>query len=635
MHKIFRRLSLSVISVIVAFSADLKGQVAGDASKIQGIKAVDIGNNSNFSGFEECDSFISKSRIVLVGVNHEYDAFNLKFEQKFLRFLNEKHGVKRYMMAVSPSRAGLIQRFIDGDTSVEKLLKSVTTPKFMKHYRQMKKINQKFPAASRLKVYGVDVEKNINLPAVYIADLLPGDSIPGRIRIGVEAIRGASSYIISQGLEDYDRLQNGKEEEPYYYRSRPFSVRYSVEEFAHYYDSLKPEFKKWIGDEKFASLEEAYGWIKQYRQWRKYEETAFEDVWREEEIYRNSVELLNQFPDDKFYCRWGRCHLNLQEMNGPCDFYQFNSLARRLTRGEKVYPIVSIPIFYTRTDQFISDMSDEPEKLKNELKYINNLSKDENARFVPLSKLDSIPYISSNYHLILLNNSLPLPGSDDDTAETDTRLLEKARKSYNRSMQSRVYLGYGIHSPYFTWKKVNASLENAGLPVVKNLSGHDFSLQINVENSGFVRYHGGYATDLSSRYALKRFGVSVAGNTLSDASELLKLNIGYNLGWIQHSIRDSVANPSPVFLDDVKLPSRITNPNLLTGAFAQFMVDFRFIYLSAEAGYNFDFSNPRWKKEGNYIGGVGSMRGTHWYWNVGVGLSIPLDSGNKYGGDDL
>lgn len=623
------RLYILLLSVFASFHAAY-GQKASTGVKLLDSQFIDIGNNTNYQGFATLDSAIQQSRLILLGVNHDYDAFNLKFEIKFIKYLREKHGVNRYLMAIAPSRAMLIQRYISGDSSVEVLLKSLSTPKFMKHYRNLRKYNLKLAAKDRMHVYGIDIEKNINIPAVFIADLLKGDTIPQRIRIGVEAIRGASSYIITKGLEDYDRIVNGKSEESYYYQSRPFSVRYSVEEFGKYFDSLKPEFKAWVGEKNFLALEEAYGWLKQYNQWRTYESTAFEDVWREDVIHTNTVKYLEQFSSEKFFCRWGRCHLSLQEMNGPCNFYQFSALARRLTTGDKPLAILSLPIFYTRIDQMVTDMSDEPKVFKDELKQLASGVPYGKAQFISGQRLDSFPNLKANYHCLLIENGYAAIEFDDDTAETNTELFKKAN-SYKSD--SRMYLGYGRQYGYYNWTNVNNSLTAAGLPSVKNVYGHDFALQFNIENGMFLRYNGGYARGVNNSYAMQRYGMSIAGNTLVDASEVFKLNLGYTFGWQQHSIKDSVANQSFVFISDVKLPNKITNPNLLTGAFMQFLVDLKTLYISAELGYNYDVSDRRWRNNGKFVGGVGSMRGSHWYWNIGAGISLPINTESTYGGD--
>jgi hypothetical protein len=177
---------------------------------------VDIGNNTTYTGMELLDSMVKQSQLIIMGEDYSYAGFNAKIEFKMLKYLNQSAGLNQYILEASPSKADLVNQYVlSGDSAVETLLKSVSSVKYMRLYKNIKKLNAKLPDSLKVHVYGVDVERNNALPLVRMSQTLPdgmneGD-VPQNLRIHVEAIQGAAKYIIAEGLKDFEREKEGRQ----------------------------------------------------------------------------------------------------------------------------------------------------------------------------------------------------------------------------------------------------------------------------------------------------------------------------------------------------------------------------------------------------------------------------------------
>ena len=74
-----------------------------------------------------------------------------------------------------------------------------------------------------------------------------------------------------------------------------------------------------------------------------------------------------------------------------------------------------------------------------------------------------------------------------------------------------------------------------------------------------------------------------------------------------------VLNPSEMY--------QVTNDGFLYGMGLNMKVALSAIYLRAEAGYQYDMSDSRWKYHGNQINSVGKMNATGGYFELGLGLN--------------
>ena len=365
---------------------------------------LNLGNNEEFAGFELLDTPLSQSRLVILGQNSEYGAFNRKLEFKTLRYLQKTIGLRRHLMAVSPNQAYWINRFIvHGDTGAESLLGANAESRYFKMYKAIKKLNDKLPADNKISITGIDFETSAEMPSLRIAALLPDTLIPEKLMIGIETLKAVAAYCKTKKVLRFEPGLVSDNENTYEYNS--FSSRKSMFSFLAIYDSLKTEYKNWLGNGFFA-LDSAVNSIREYKQFEQWQSTSLEDVWREDIFFHRTVEALNRFPKDKFLLITGRCHTPYQIVNGPCNLWHFSSLAKRLREtGDSNFKTLSVGIFYTGDNQIDSDLEDESSLLRKEIEQISNrylYAKE--AKILSPSLVKKYPVVASNFDMLILNN---------------------------------------------------------------------------------------------------------------------------------------------------------------------------------------------------------------------------------------
>ena len=398
---------------LVSFSA--LAQTAGNP------KIFNPEENDNFAGFELLDHTLAGKRVIMTGENHSYTQFNARLELKILRYLNKNAGFRNFVLELGPARANFVNRYINNaDTMAEKHLRATTSATYMELFESLRKWNLSLADSNKIKVYGIDVERFNDLPLMRLSEILPDENIPADIRTGVDAIHSASAWLLASGLKNNDEsgtsmwIRSGEQ---------PFRIQQSIKRFIRYYDSLKPSFDRWLGVEA-PSVQQAVGWLREFVLWNALENQSTQYVWREENIYRNIIALLNAMPEEKFYGQFGRCHTSYSVQNGNCGWYGFNSVIRRLkTRYFKSdTALLSIGIFY-------NGLYDQPVRQDVESREVEALQKKAFNRELNIFDLSDpetdLPLLQSMFSYILLNSNYPLGKTDSIKKKNDTLIRVK------------------------------------------------------------------------------------------------------------------------------------------------------------------------------------------------------------------
>lgn len=593
-------------------------------------KVLDIGNNEDYEGYEMLDSFLLSKDLFISGEDYDYSAFNSKLEFKLLRYMNYRVGLRNYLVETSPARADLINQYISsGDSVVEKLLQSVSKVKYMRLYKNLKRLNSRLPDSLKIRVYGVDVERSNALPVVKMSQYLPEDSIPDELRISVEAIEGAAKYIITKGLEEYDREKKGDltDYDNYFYKPSAFSVSLSMTEFLKSYDSLQTGFRNWLGAD-FEKFDRAVGWLKEFREYNNLNMTAMEYTWREELMFNRVNDLLAEMPGEKFYGQFGLCRAPFSRVDQGCGINKFSGLAHKL----KTYPeslgkdLVTIGIFYN--DEMLMD--EEKRDVQHNL-YINDLTRlfenieDDEAAIADLSAFKNLDTIQKDFNVAILNNGYKL--LDDEDIETDSTIDSDNEISDDTwwidYRNSRVFLGAHMFSPGLKMKGLNNQLRLAGRDTVGKVTFAGAELAIATDNAvGSVFFYNGYSANDNHNYSSVNVGIK-GGNCFA-FKRIVKAGFFTTLSYVQHKITEQSGSDEKTYFMDYQAPRVYKNPAMMVGFSADVYLDLAPFYLYCSGGWQWDGSNNIWRSNGHYTGSRGALSNTAWFTNAGIGLSVPL-----------
>lgn len=597
---------------------------------------IDIGNNSTYTGMDLLDSMVKESQLIIMGEDYSYAGFNAKIEFKMLKYLNQSVGLRHYILEASPSKADLVNQYVQsGDSAVEKLLQSVSSVKYMRLYKNIKKLNAKLPDSLKIHVFGVDVERNNALPLVRMSQTLPdgmneGD-VPQNLRIHVEAIQGAAKYIIAEGLKDFEREKEGRQSdyEDYFYRPQAFSVRESINEFMKQYDSLRPQFQAWLGNE-FGRFDTAVMWLEEYKQFNHYKYTAFEYSWREDAMFHRLNQLVSSSAaGTRFFLQMGLCRAGYAVVQTGCGIDRFKGAIYRLKNlpESKVKNIMNIGIFYQEEMETNEEYRDAQHRsYSHDLGLLFDSLPRKTAAFVHLKLTDSIQTLSKDFDFALLNNNYPMSIDDleSDSSESDTTTVSDYSYEYDYYKDyrnARVFVGYHNLTPLLKVKATNSQLTAAGLDPIANMQWTGGEIGFAGEDYSLFRTYAG--TGSSGRnYSVSYFGMEAG--TAVVFKRFVKAGITSGLTYVKHSISNYSNSTSGTFFNDFNAPEVFVNPALLLSTQANVMLDLSPFYIFAQGGRMFDLGSPSWKLDGNSTGSLGGLSNNGWYYNYGFGFSIPM-----------
>ncbi|MBS3913662.1 MAG: hypothetical protein KG003_04135 [Bacteroidetes bacterium] len=421
------------------FFGYISAQVPGASTEI------DIRNNDDFEGFDMIDASVKNARLIMTGENHMYVKFNSKMELKMLRYLNKKLGLRNFIIELGEARAHFLNRYIlnPKDTAATNYLRATTSPRYMDLFNRLRSYNMSLPDSLKIHVYGIDVERFNDLPLMRLAELLPVENIPSAIRVGVESVKGAAAYMVKVGLDEYEKARD--ESSTYHYegyQTAPFYINPTITEFIRYYDSLNPIFRSWLG-EKFDEVNQSVSWLKEYDQWNKYENTTFQYIWREENIYQHLAALMRKTNGERFYGQFGRCHVAYDEQNGECGWYGYHSVMNKMrTRYFHNYDsVLTIGLFYhggIDNSRYYSD-KDEHKDIQEEIDVLQEKAEVKKITLFSLNdEVADMPLLSKKFSFAIVNRSIDL--EFEDTIENE---VISGNTTLKKSFTRHNYMGYG------------------------------------------------------------------------------------------------------------------------------------------------------------------------------------------------
>ncbi|MBL7812776.1 MAG: erythromycin esterase family protein [Bacteroidetes bacterium] len=601
------------------------------------IRNIDVRNNKNFTGFEVLDSAMSANRVLLSGVPEESGNFNIRFAWKLFSYLNEKHGVQHILLETGPARAELINAYISGkDSSVETLLKSVSNLRMMRFYRNLKRLNLNKPEGSKIKVHGMDVEKNPSLPVVSIAGLLPDEGIPDRLRVGVESLKGAARYVVKKGLEEFEseRKGNSQDDNSLYYQSSSFSVRETGMEFLTFYDSLRSEFQRWLGSD-FGRLDEAVSGLRQAGEWRKLYSSSLQATWRAEEMFRNLNKILTQFSGQKFYGNISRCEIFKGRLSEGCGYYDYAGLLYKMLNmpESKEKKILNLAVVSgNEVDKFST-----PEGLKPFIDQLNALIArtlmDSTRLFSPADSswgtAHGLLFSGFDYVLIHRGISPPDPAEMFDSFAVDDATDWITAPRQLASDQGKAYVDlFNLQILNAGYGKLNTALTNQGLSRWKSPMWDGFSVLVADPNTKVWHKMGlqwafGQGSGYSAWSAAYEPGFSIWSGTR--LKWLAQTHMGYSrLRLVAPS--DNTLTP---FVTQFKPPRIIYNPAFTLGLGSSLLLDLGKVFFYGSAGYRQDLGEGRWRAGGGFTGDAGQMYQTGFQYGAGFGFCVPLNTENS------
>lgn len=616
--------------ILIALTAFVSCTVLGQIAP-KGV-TIDVHNNDDFEGMQMLDSAVAEARIIMTGENHTYVNFNSHMEMKMLRYLHQKVGLKNFIIELGEARAHYLNRYINNsDSMAEKYLKSSTSPRYMDLFKRIRKYNLDLPDSLRIKIWGIDVERFFDLPILRLSELLPQKNVPSDLRNFTDAVSGAAKYLLTSGLEDYEKARDRSKSSGFYGSyNQKFYFETTVSDIIKHWDSLNPQFKNWLG-EKYTGIEQTIDWLKQYKQWKKYENTTFQYVWREENIYWNLTNLLDVNPDSKFYGQFGRCHIAYEEQNGDCSWYGYHSVVNKLKTRYFSNPksVVSIGIFYRGSADYsyYTDYEDR-EKLSKEIEALADNTKTKTVTLFSLENEDAeLPELLKKFSYAIVNNRFV---ADEEKDSVPSEIVhEKASNSDDFDGYTAISIGAAVNTASIA--PLNNYLSGFGIQngYVKKPFFSVGWQRINEHFSVGLNY-GFQGTQIlqnidTGKLTYKAHLFSVQSIYYPVVKKYFQIGLGTNLGVGSEII---TWEPKNVNFITVNNPRKFRNSVAIFGPMLRVQTAVNeTLYLGLEAGKYFNLFSNQWrydKTEAPYKSENEVTKGLGGFWfGIHLGLAIP------------
>jgi hypothetical protein len=515
------------------------------------------------------DKNMDSCLVFLSGENHLYSKTNNKIKLNLLNYLHDKHGFNHLIIELGYSRGYMLDQYINNDTTFYELLKSNTADVYLNFYKDLRKLNQTYPDSARIRVSGIDVERFPDDGFLLLKRLLETKKeIPDSLVFIVENIRAFASYFMNTRIVNYD-------DDNYSYSSRKFYNSKTIDSLINEFDAVRASFESLMGSD-FALFDKVFQTLKDHRKYERYSSMPHQYVFRETYMFNNLKSLIQSNPKSKFYGQFGRCHISQTELNKECDWWGFNSLAKRI--GDKLpeTKIISVGIFYENQAKY-SYFGKKETNL--ELEKYFSLTQVEESRLIKIKEKDT--FLLKHYQFVIVAKN----------SGFGTKVV---------SSKDKEYLNLGFGSSFYNFNNLN-----------QVILGNSFNNSLNQIHIGFDNYSDrfkyGYfiETILRSKIKATEADYRMGGSKLS-------LYLGYNLiqkrrfsvslsGLLSYQRLSLVVEKNPMFsnpplngfnnVDVVKF----FNPALLFGSELDVRHDIgQHFCVFLKAQNDWDFSRKQW-----------------------------------------
>lgn len=294
----------------------------------QNSSAINL-NDDKFQGLNLLDADAEKNIVFLSGEAHAI-AKNQDLELYFLRYFNQRHGVRYLLTEQGYAVSQLINQYLN--TGDEAILQDIYSQlegtaawnkEAYNFWVSLRQYNNTLPPEKKITVIGIDIEHQPVTALKYLCSLLPSDAAPEIIAANIEDLRKSYNNpsiridVLAAGL------QRDKSQYPADYQKY---LGNNYHNFSFVVDNIVNRYKCYQSSDKFDEL-------------------------REEFIRNNMVRILELFPPGKYYGEWGLEHTYLSDHGGQ--FGQHDCLATFLNQKEETTKgrVVSIAYFYSNCQQ--------------------------------------------------------------------------------------------------------------------------------------------------------------------------------------------------------------------------------------------------------------------------------------------
>ena len=315
--------------------------------------------NLNSIDLKIFDSLALSHNVFFIGENHTYRSANSDLQLAFIKYLNEKAGVRHIIMEFGFARSWLVNQYINSsDTSLSEVLRLYSYKEYADYYEKLRQLNLSLPLDKRLSTYGIDIERFNHTPLKVLSLLLPKKEVPDSIALAVESLKGIAGYLDNYQKKRKENKTLLKSRSKYrldYSYSRSFNSEKTARLLVNDFIKHENYFKEYLSKDTFALFKKIIGELKDQIRYEEYERTPFQHVFREQYMYNKFTDYAKLNPNSKFFGQFGRCHVAAQMQDNPCNYFSFKSITSRINSSNNPWfrnKVAAIAYFYVDDESY-------------------------------------------------------------------------------------------------------------------------------------------------------------------------------------------------------------------------------------------------------------------------------------------
>lgn len=574
---------------------------------------ITFDENKDAVGLEFLDSSLSYKRVIFTGEDHRYIESNNNISLAFTKYLYKKFGVRHLILELGYTWGTVLDKYVQtGDSMIFEVIKKSSYVTHYEYFKDLYNFNKSLPDSEKIIITGIDITRDYTVCIHYLSYLLSDKGIPSDdIIVSIESIKALSDYL--------NNLSNGESSE---YNSSLYSYYNSIDSIISNFYNNKSSYQALL-DSNYTEFSRIIKCLEDNKIWHHLDinDMIQKFIYREQFMLKEFEKLLTQYPNDKFYGQFGRCHIGQNGDENECNWYNFRPIATRITELQNVEmkgKVMTLAIIYTDGLFYREKLSEQ----------INDLidTTPENSVFVyPLvsetNDSDSTEIVPSKYNYVIIDNRSKLPVSYTDSGpiyKWDD--LESFKNSF-------AFLGYSRNYamlPQLYWNslntlnralRANSLFTDFSTPIVSQTFafdmlyfrkkfgrgwGIDFSNDLmqhrDVDTASSVKL-GGSSANFSFNYYLKLFNVSKIGFWID-----WSLRLGYNSKYLLFEYNNN-SRPTLIGFDNIETTKFKSSTFNIIPTFGFSIIAHETLMIGVEGGYNWQTGKTKWKQGKNIVSG--------------------------------
>lgn len=562
----------------------------------QSLPRIKLDTSREVVGFDPLKDYLSDKRMVLFGENHNYLASNELLKLKAIQYLYDQG--YRYVTIEFGAGIGYLanEYVLTGEPALLKIMNGGFPDGEQSHIHELlvgiEKMNRGKPLKDKIKVRGIDYTRYPVYSLKALAYMLEEKQCQQEFYTFYEDIEIISSVNLDDdNLGFASRLEPSQENFDIRYgfksyRNRLFelSIRKLVDDF--YTDSST--FRRRLGEyyEDFSLiLEELKGTLDWYL-------GAGVDIQmhieRERHLASGMREIMSRDSTAKITGQFGRCHTRAMGIDDDCYSFNMSSMVKRLSMDSTLRDNIAIlPIYYKNENEVHFNKRNTKASLDELLPapgiYVYDL-KDSLFRFNK---------VSADSNFALINTYWEGASVDQIVAESEAIRERRIKRKQNEEnhigvMISMYYIPSSINSDFgvaiFPQEQYGLSVEYQAIESsgAQNKFGINFVQPINKQTDSMeLRY--------TNWYLYSSVGYNIVYRKHFDFFTNYHLGLGFAKMVERRGFEESIYTYSTK-----ELKNTYRNPYFNIAGELGFRLKFGWFGIQATAGYQYDFTNPKW-----------------------------------------